>query len=67
MTDAVTEPMRRYRMANTTFGEDPEDWVPEDESIASDPLTVEEIDDKWIQFYSDRIHSQIENFLSQDE
>lgn len=54
-------------MANTTFGEDPEDWVPEDESVASDPLTVEEIDDKWIQFYSDRIHAQIENFLSQDE
>ena len=65
--DAATEPTRRYRMASTTFGEDPEDWVPEEDSIASDPLTVEEIDDKWIQFYTDRIHAQIENFLSQDE
>lgn len=61
------ESMRRYIMANTTFGEDPEDWVPEEESVSSDPLTVEEIDDKWIQFYTDRIHTQIENFLSQDE
>jgi len=54
-------------MTRVTFGEDPEDWVPEEESVASDPLTVEEIDDKWIQFYTDRIHAQIENFLSQDE
>lgn len=54
-------------MANTTFGEDPEDWVPEDASIASDPLTIEDIDDKWIMFYTERIHAQIENFLSQDE
>ena len=67
VTDAAMEPMRRYRMASVTFGEDPEDWVPEEESTASDPLTVEEIDDRWIQFYTDRIHNQIENFLSQDE
>lgn len=53
-------------MANTTFGEDPEDWVPEDASIASDPLTIEDIDDKWIMFYTDRIHSQIETFLTQE-
>jgi hypothetical protein len=67
VTDAATEPTRRYRMASVTFGEDPEDWVPEEESVASDPLTVEEIDDRWIQFYTERIHNQIENFLSQDE
>lgn len=53
-------------MANVTFGEDPEDWVPEESSVASDPLTVEELDDRWIQFYTARIHTQIESFLSQD-
>lgn len=65
VTDAATEPTRRYRMANTTFGEDPEDWVPEEASVASDPLTLEEMDDRWIQFYSDRIHGQIEAMLSE--
>lgn len=54
-------------MTNVAFGEDPEDWVPEEESIAVDPLTVEDLDDRWIQFYTDRIHTQIESFLSQDE
>lgn len=47
-------------------GEDPEDWVPEDASIASDPLTVEEIDERGIQFYADRIQAQIEAMLSEE-
>lgn len=47
-------------------GEDPEDWNPEDENVSSDPLSIEEIDDRWIQFYSERIHTQIENFLTED-
>lgn len=65
---AVMEPTRRYRVSNVTYGgEDPEDWVPEDQSVATDPITIEEIDDKWIQFYTDRIQTQIEQFLAQDE
>jgi hypothetical protein len=61
----VMEPMRRFKMANAVFdgGEDPQDWVPE---IESEPLTIDEIDDKWIQFYADRIQTQIENFLEQN-
>lgn len=54
-------------MTSTAFGEDPEDWVPEEENTATNPLTVEDLDDRWIQFYTDRIHTQIESFLSQDE
>jgi len=54
-------------MSNVLYGgEDPDDWVPEDESVASDPLTLEEMDDRWIQFYSDRIHAQIEAMLSEE-
>lgn len=53
-------------MANVLYGEDPEDWTPEEESVAVEPLTVEEIDDKWIMFYTERIHTQIENFLTQE-
>lgn len=44
-------------------GEDPEDWKPEDESVGSDPLTIEEMDDRWIVFYSARIYAQIEAML----
>ena len=51
-------------MASTTFGEDPEDWTPEEESVATDPLTLEEMDDKHIQFYADRVLQQIEAMLS---
>lgn len=47
-------------------GEDPEDWVPENASVASDPLTLEEMDERWIQFYSDRIQAQIEAMLSEE-
>lgn len=47
-------------------GEDPEDWNPEDVSIASDPLTVEEMDERGIQFYVDRIQAQIEAMLSEE-
>lgn len=66
-TVAVLEPTRRYSVSDVIYGaEDPDDWKPEEESIASDPLTIEEIDDKWIQFYTDRIHTQIEQFLTQD-
>ena len=52
-------------MADVLYGgDDPEDWVPEDGSVASDPLTIEDMDERWIQFYSDRIQAQIEAMLS---
>lgn len=51
-------------MINTTFGEDPEDWTPEDDSVATDPLTLDEMNDKQIQFYADRVQRQIEMMLS---
>ena len=47
-------------------GEDPEDWKPEFISVAADPLTFEEMDEKWIQFYSDRVQAQIEAMLSEE-
>lgn len=50
-------------MASTTFGEDPEDWTPEEESVATDPLTLEDMDDKQIQFYAARVQRQIEAML----
>lgn len=62
---AAMELTRRYSVADVLYGgEDPDDWVPEDESVASDPLTLDEMDEKWIQFYSDRIQAQIEAMLS---
>jgi hypothetical protein len=65
--DAVMKLTRRLLMSNTMVGgEDPDDWTPEEESIGADPLTIEEIDDKWILFYADRIQNQIEVFLSQE-
>jgi hypothetical protein len=67
VTAAATELTRRFRMADVLYGgEDPEDWVPEDGSVASDPLTLEEMDERWIQFYSDRIQAQIEAMLSEE-
>lgn len=67
VTAAAMESMRRHRMSDVLYGgEDPEDWNPEDENVSSDPLSIEEIDDRWIQFYSERIHTQIENFLTED-
>lgn len=51
-------------MGSVTFGEDPEDWIPEENSVAADPLTAEEIDDRWIQFYADRALAQIETMLN---
>jgi hypothetical protein len=60
----VLETIWRYRMINTTFGEDPEDWTPEDDSVATDPLTLDEMNDKQIQFYADRVQRQIEMMLS---
>jgi hypothetical protein len=66
MAVVVTAPetIWRYRMINTTFGEDPEDWTPEDDSVATDPLTLDEMNDKQIQFYADRVQRQIEMMLS---
>lgn len=67
VTDAAQEGTRKYKMVDVLHGgEDPEDWVPEDASIASDPLTVEEIDERGIQFYADRIQAQIEAMLSEE-
>ena len=51
-------------MPSVTFGEDPEDWTPEEESVAVEPLTLEEMDDRWIQFYAARVQRQIEAMLS---
>lgn len=51
-------------MASTTFGDDPEDWVPEDESVAVEPLTLEDMDDRQIQFYADLLCTRIEAMLS---
>jgi len=51
-------------MSSTTFDEDPEDWTPEENSVAIDPLTFEEMDDKQIQFYADRVQRQIEMMLN---
>jgi hypothetical protein len=63
VTDAVTELTRRYRMP-LMYGEDPEDWVPEDAGVGTDPLRMDDLDDRWIQFYADRINSQIERMLN---
>lgn len=63
--DAVTELTRRYRMSNVLYGgEDPEDWMPENDKVADQPLTLDDMDERSIQFYSDRIHAQIEMMLS---
>jgi hypothetical protein len=67
VTVAAKEGMRKSRMVDVLHGgEDPEDWNPEDVSIASDPLTVEEMDERGIQFYVDRIQAQIEAMLSEE-
>lgn len=59
---------RRHRMSDVLYGgEDPEDWVPENAGVASDPLTLEEMDERWIQFYSDRIQAQIGTMLADGE
>ena len=59
--------MRRHKVPDVLHGgEDPEDWKPETDSVASDPLTLEEMDDRWIQFYSDRIQAQIEAMLNEE-
>lgn len=42
---------------------DAEDWQPED-GYEHDPLTIEELDDRWIQFYLDRTMRQIEKALA---
>lgn len=46
----------------TVFGA--EDWNPED-GYDTDPLTIEEMDDRWIQFYLDRTLRQIEVALAE--
>jgi len=64
VTVAAMELTRRHKMSKVLYGgEDPEDWKPEDESVGSDPLTIEEMDDRWIVFYSARIYAQIEAML----
>lgn len=53
-------------MSRLLSGDDPDDWLPEDEGVAAEPLTLEEMDDRWIEFYSSRIHAQIARLLEED-
>jgi hypothetical protein len=54
-------------MANVTYGgEDPGDWTPEDNKVATDPLDMGELDDRWIQFYADRAQYRIEKMLNEE-
>jgi hypothetical protein len=67
VTVVVMELTRRFSMANVTYGgEDPGDWTPEDNKVATDPLDMGELDDRWIQFYADRAQYRIEKMLNEE-
>ena len=53
-------------MSNVTW-EDPEDWFPEDDGVGSDSLTIEALDDRWIDFYTSRFIATLEDILNEDD
>jgi hypothetical protein len=43
-----------------------EDWQPE-EGVGSDPLKMDTLEERWIEFYVARTSAQIERALSEEE
>lgn len=45
---------------------DPEDWFPEEGYVGTDPLNMEGLDERWTQFYIDRMVAQAERKLKEE-